>query len=182
MRRSLSTGLSLSLSLDVETPTCPRLRVAKIFGYFYFFLSYVKNGHSSLDVDVARIWRQESESEKERERENLPSVDPLGELVAFQGPPKLTALDISPLHIPRHFHFTRAKRRYSRGATGKRKKSGRDGGGGYHPSTLRAGHNTHSSAKKLGLSLARATSISLFCCHSSVGDRFSRSRGDLPSS
>lgn len=42
------------------------------------------------DVGV-RIWR----------RENLPSVDPLGELVAFQGPPKLTALDISPLHIPR---------------------------------------------------------------------------------
>lgn len=37
--------------------------------------------------------------------ENLPSVDSLGELVAFQGPPKLTTLDISSLHIPRHFHY-----------------------------------------------------------------------------
>lgn len=62
---------------------------------------------------------------------NLPSVDSLGEFVAFQGPPKLTALDISPLHIPRHLSPPQRKRR-ARGAlqeTGEKKQAdNRDGG------------------------------------------------------
>lgn len=58
----------------------------------------------------------------------LPSVDSLGELVAFQGPPKLTALDISPLHIPRHFHHpTNQRSDVTRGALQERKKSSRNG-------------------------------------------------------
>lgn len=53
------------------------------------FLVIFKNGHSNVDAYGGV---------------NLPSVNPLGELVTFQGPPKLTALDISSLHILRHFH------------------------------------------------------------------------------
>lgn len=62
----------------------------RVFGYFS-----EENGHSrTTNTHMAA-----------RTGENLPSVDSLGELVAFQGPPKLTALDISPLHIPLdHFH------------------------------------------------------------------------------
>lgn len=60
-----------------------------------------------------------------------------------------------------------AKRRYSRRATGNGKKPPQDRMPPLAPGTR--------AWKKLELSLARATSISLFCCHSSV-DRFEVSR------
>lgn len=103
-----------------------------------------------------------------RKGENLPSVDSLGELVAFQGPPKLTALDISPLHIPLdHFHQHRLSD-VTRGALRGTEKAAT----GQNTPPLAPGTRAW---KKLELSLARATSISLFCCHSSV-DRFEVSR------
>jgi hypothetical protein len=101
---------------------------------FWLFSDTTRHGHSTHDVRACvraygggRI---------------LPSVDPLGELVAFQGPPKLTALDISPLHIPRHFHQQRSD--VTRGALQERKKN--------QPQRQRdatsAARDIHSRAKK----------------------------------
>lgn len=127
----------------------PRMITSQIFGYFS-----PCRGETviPLDVDVTHAYggeRARREIEDEGEREDLPSVDSLGELVAFQGPPKLTALDISPLHIPRHFHHQRSD--VTRGALQERKKMSR--GSEYTP-RLRGIH-TLACEKTRALSRAR---------------------------
>lgn len=93
---------------------------------------------------------------RKRDREDLPSVDSLGELVAFQGPPKLTALDISPLHIPRHFHHQRSD--VTRGALrGTEKKQPRRR---IYPSAS-AARDTHTRVRKNSGSLSRARLLSV---------------------
>lgn len=101
-------------------------------------------------------------NEKTYGGENLPSVDPLSELVAFQGPPKLTTLDISSLHIPRHVHH-RSNRRYSRRATKWKK-----------PQIF-----TVESRKKSTVSRARLLSVSFVVIRLRTDSRF---YGGLPSS